>query len=92
MTSEDAFHDTQEANVPHLGLALLSPDPLRAEHVRAKCRARLVRNRIHAARATRRRGFARRVLAPAIAGGFCLLYIVALVATTLRLYAADRHF
>jgi hypothetical protein len=30
-------------------------------------------------------GFAWRVLAPAVVGGFCVLYVAALVVTTLRL-------
>lgn len=65
-------------------LTALAPDPERAERVRVRCRARLERGTRRAARASLISGFAYRVLAPSVLGAFCVLYIVAVVATTLR--------
>jgi hypothetical protein len=65
-------------------LTALAPDPDRAERVRVRCRARLERGTRRAARAALIHGFAYRVLAPSVLGAFCVLYILALVATTLR--------
>ena len=66
-------------------LVLLTPDPGRTERVRARCRAQLVRRRRRTARSSVMADFARRVLAPVVVGGFCVLYVAALVAATLRL-------
>ena len=64
---------------------VLAPDPDRAERVRMRCRAQLVRSRRRAARAAVISGFAWRVLAPVVVGAVCVLYATVLVATTLRL-------
>ncbi len=80
MTSCDA-HD---AGVDTLDLITLTPDPVRAERVRARCRAQLERRQRRAARTTET-GFAWRVLAPAVVGAVCVFYVAAIVATTLRL-------
>jgi hypothetical protein len=64
----------------------LSPDPARAEHVRARCSAQLSLNRQSAARATLRTGIVRHVLAPVVVFGFCVLYIASLVTITLRMH------
>jgi predicted short-subunit dehydrogenase-like oxidoreductase (DUF2520 family) len=66
-------------------LRALAPDPDRAERVRMRCRAQLGRSRRRAARTAETTGFAWRVLAPVVVGAFCVLYVVVLVATTLRL-------
>ncbi len=66
-------------------LVPLSPDPARADRVRARCRATLEQRRHLAQRDHGAVGLGPRVLAPAIAGAFCLLYVAALVATALRL-------
>jgi hypothetical protein len=65
-------------------LAALRPDPERARHVRMRCQAGLARNRRRSARAATISRSLWRVLAPAIVGGFCILYVIGLVATTLR--------
>lgn len=78
--------NTCEAPVDELRrLQFLTPDPGRAERVRMRCHAQLDRSRSRQARTERVTGFSRRVLTPLIVAGFCLLYMVALVATTLRL-------
>jgi hypothetical protein len=83
--------DSRDANAAGLdGLLRLAPDPDRAERVRARCRARLGRNRQRSARLAVMTGRAWRLLAPAIVGGFCVLYVVALVATTLHLEGVLR--
>ena len=63
----------------------LTPDPDRRERVRLRCRMQLERDGRRRNRATKLIGFTARVLAPAIVGGFCLVYVAALLATTLRL-------
>jgi len=82
MTSDDSHDASAEALK---GLRPLAPDPARAERVRVRCRTQLERSRRRAARTAVITGFAWHVLAPALVGGFCVLYVVLLVATTLRL-------
>ena len=65
-------------------LMALAPDPDRAERVRVRCRTQLGRSQRRAARTAVIIGFAWQVLAPAVVGGFCVLYVALLVATTLR--------
>jgi hypothetical protein len=79
----DYSHDTSADSLKRL--MPLTPDPDRSERVRVRCRMQLERNGRNRARTAVIRGFTSRVLAPAVIGGFCLLYVVALVATTLRL-------
>ena len=80
MTSDDA----RDAGAESLErLITLTPDPDRAERVRARCRRQLGRSR-RPARATEITGFLWQVLAPLVVGGFCILYAALLVATTLR--------
>ena len=84
MTSYDA-HDASADSL--VRLMTLAPDPDRAARVRVKCRAQLGRSR---RRATRTHGiteFMWRVLAPVVAGAFCVFYVAVLVVTTLRLEA-----
>ena len=83
--------DSHEASAASLGALLrLAPDPDRAERVRVRCRTRLVRGRRRTARVAAMAGFAWRLLAPVVVSGFCVLYVVALVATTLRLQGVLR--
>jgi hypothetical protein len=79
-------YDRHDATADSLGrLMVLAPDPDRAERVRVRCRTQLGRSRRRAARTAVVSGFAWRVLAPAIVGAFCVLYVAVLVATTLRI-------
>jgi hypothetical protein len=77
--------DTGDPHVDGLrGLVMLTPDPGRVARVREMCRAQLGRRR-RDTRVGAIAEFASHVLAPAIVGAFCLFYVAALVATTLRL-------
>lgn len=67
-------------------LSAISPDPARAERVRSRCRAELTRRRHRAERTARRRSLTRRVLTPVFVGGFCLLYLSAVVYDVMQLY------
>ena len=79
--------DSHEASADSLEwLVALAPDPDRAERLRMRCRTQLTRSRRRAARTAAITGFAWRVLAPAVVGGFCVFYVAVLVATTLRLH------
>ena len=66
------------------GLPRLAPDPQRAERVRARCRARLARSRRHSMRMAAVTGRATQVFAAAVIAAFCVLYVLGLVTTTLR--------
>jgi RNA polymerase sigma-70 factor (ECF subfamily) len=68
-------------------LQFLAPDSGRADRVRMRCRTQLARGRKRPARTDATMGFTGRVLVPVVVGGFCVLYIAALVATTVRLHA-----
>ena len=81
--------DSDEANAEGLEwLVALAPDPDRAERVRVRCRTQLGRSQRRAARTAAISGFAWHVLAPIVVGGFCVLYLALLVATTVRLQGA----
>jgi len=78
--------DTHDAGLEGLKrLQVLTPDPGRADRVRMRCRTQLGRSRKSPAPADVMTGSARRLLAPIVVGGFCVLYIAALVAMTLRM-------
>jgi hypothetical protein len=69
-------------------LARPAPDAARGERTRLRCRAHLGRRQRRAVWAVSTVGRARRVIAPVVVGGFCVLcafYVSALLATTLRL-------
>ena len=77
--------DSHDAGVDSLKqLMSLTPDPGRTECVRVRCRTQLGRRQRRGARIAVLTGFTSRVLAPALVGGFCVLYVATLVATTLR--------
>jgi hypothetical protein len=79
-------YDSHGASAASLNdLLRLAPDPDRAARVRLRCRTRLERGRRRSARITSMTGLAWHVVAPVIVGGFCVLYVIAFVATTLRL-------
>ena len=82
MISNDA-HDPVLQNLALL--RELTPDPARAERVRARCRAQLRCNRPSDLSATVG-AFALRILAPVIVGCVCVLYVADLVVTALRLH------
>ncbi len=63
----------------------LEPNPARAERLRLRCRADLARRRARSERRALAVESGRRVLAPVLVGGICILYVVALVGTALRL-------
>ena len=65
-------------------LPALAPRPGRTERVRMRCRAELDRRSKRRERRDAIAVFGRRVVAPAIVAGFCLLYVVALVLTALQ--------
>jgi len=68
------------------GLVALTPDPARAERVRARCHAALARGQRRVARSTPAAGSAVRGLGPALVGGLCVIYFLALVGNALRLH------
>ena len=68
----------------------LAPDPSHAERVRARCHARLERKQLRSERAALATSYARRILAPAVVGGVCVLYVAALVSTVLRVRGGLR--
>lgn len=79
-------HDSHDESAERLGCLMpLTPDPDRTERVRVRCHAQLERSRRRKARSAVITGFTWRALPPVVVGGFCVLYVVALVATTLRL-------
>ena len=57
----------------------LTPDPRRSERVRARCHSMLTRRHQRAARAARGVNVARRVIEPALVGGFGLIYLSAMI-------------
>lgn len=80
------FYDSHDAGLESLKRMMpLTPDPGRTECVRVRCRTQLGRRRRRWARIAVITGFTSRVLAPVLVAGFCVLYVAALVATTLRL-------
>jgi len=85
MTSDDA-HDPIVDELTRL--QSLASDHGWTDRVRTRCRTQLVKGQACRARTNMPARFARRVVAPVIVGGFCVLYIAALVITTLRLQGA----
>jgi len=78
------FDDSGEGVEGLTRLMPLTPDPGRTEGVRMRCREQLERRTRRLKRTSALAGFTSRVRAPVLVGGFCLLYVAALVATTLR--------
>jgi len=78
--------DTHDPIVDELRrLQSLAPDHGWTDRVRTRCRTHLARSQAPPARTNGTARFARRVVAPVVVGSFCVLYIAALVITTLRL-------
>ena len=71
-----------------LSLTPLAPTAARAERVRARCRARLERDRRRSRRLAAISRFGRHVVAPAIIAGLFLVYAVDLLSITLRPFTA----
>jgi hypothetical protein len=83
------FDNVHDARVERLELLTpLTPDPDRTARVRVRCREQLERSRRRTARADAVTRFTMRVVAPIVIGGVCVLYVAALVATTLRFQSA----
>ena len=81
-------HNSDDAITENLKqLAVLSPDPNRTEHARARCHTRFDRSRRRERRFAVIGGFAWGVLGPAVLGAFSIFYTAALIDTTLRLRA-----
>ena len=82
--------DTHDPIVDELRrLQSLAPDHGWTDRVRRRCRTQLGQSQKRQARQARTdimiARFTRRVVAPVVVGAFCVLYIAALVITTLRL-------
>jgi hypothetical protein len=72
------------------GLTSLSCDTVRAERVRARCRTELERSCRRAARTRLVTEYVWRAVPPLVVGAVCVVYAVALIATTLRLERGIR--
>jgi hypothetical protein len=66
-------------------LLTLTPDASRVQRTRGLCHAELRRRGRRAASRAAIAVYAWRVVGPAVVGGVCVLYAVALLATTIRL-------
>ena len=67
-------------------LPRIAQDPVRADLLRARCRAELTDRHRRAQRAARRWDGAGRVLGPALVGGLCAIYLVAVIGNALRIH------
>jgi hypothetical protein len=67
-------------------LRLLAPDRERSDRLRIRCRTQLGRSRRYRGSARVLAGIERRAVGPIVFAAFCLLYVVGLVATALRLH------
>ena len=67
-------------------LRLLTPDPLRAERLRARCRRKIARRRKPVRRDPAFVELPDRILAPAFVGALSVLYLTAIVYNALRVY------
>jgi hypothetical protein len=64
-------------------LPAIAADPARADRVRARCHGVLAARRASLERSRRRAAFWKRVVAPALVGGFCIIYICAVIVDAL---------
>ena len=67
-------------------LPLLAADEERSNRLRIRCRRQLGRRRRYRESRHAPTGFVRRAVGPIVFAGFCLLYVVGLLATALRLH------
>lgn len=67
-------------------LPMIAQDPVRVDRLRARCRAELTDRHRRARRAARRWDAAGRVLGPALVGGLCAVYLVAVIGNALRIH------
>lgn len=67
-------------------LPVIAPDPVRVDRLRARCRAELTDRHRRAQRAARQWSAAGRVLGPALVGGLCAIYLVAIIGNALRIH------
>ena len=67
-------------------LPSLAPDRERTDRLRVRCRTQLGRSRRYWARTNEFTGFRQSAIGPIVFAAFCLLYVVGLVTTALRLH------
>ena len=67
-------------------LRSLAPEPERTDRLRIRCRTQLGRSRRERGSTRAPAGFERLAVGPIVFAAFCLLYVVGLVATALRLH------
>jgi hypothetical protein len=67
-------------------LASVAPDRERTDRVRVRCRTQLDRSRRDRKPANALTGLKRSAIGPMVFAAFCLVYVVGLVTTALRLY------
>jgi hypothetical protein len=72
-------------------LRALTPDPLRAERVRTRCRARIAARERRSTRREVSAGLGRRVLTRAVVLGLGALYVASLVGTALEFLNPVLH-
>ena len=68
------------------GLQTLLLDPGRAEQIRTRCRAQLVRAATHCTRQATEPRLGPQVVTRVVLATFCLLYVTALITTALRIF------
>ena len=80
--------DADDATLRRLRrLRVLEPDRARAERVRARCHDMIARRQKRAEPTTGSDGFTAVVLQPALVGGLCISYLLAVVYDVIRLHA-----
>ena len=67
-------------------LPRVAQDPVRADLLRARCCAELTDHHRRAERTAPRWDAAGRVLGPALVGGLCAIYLVAIIGNALRIH------
>ena len=82
MTGDDSYGASAERLTR---LVRLTPDADRTARVRARCRAQLEGRRRRTERAAETTAVMWRLFGPLVVGGVCVLYVIALVTTTLDL-------
>ena len=75
---------TVKVRIGLAGLTRLTPDSVRAERVRSQCRTRLARRSQRRLPRCLTNACSGALLMPVVVGGVCVLYALALLATTLR--------
>jgi hypothetical protein len=79
--SADASGDLLFRNLARLPTA--EPDVARTRRTQIRCHAAIAHQLWRAERASRRRQFGRQVIEPALVGGLCAIYLLAVIAEVL---------